>query len=229
MDLLFVTATAAEAVGAGLLAETKGVNSGDLIHLDIPGYEADLLVTGVGLTATAYQLGRLLTGPHYRLAVNLGIAGAFREDVELAKVFQVTKDSFGDLGAESPVGFLSVFDLNLAGSGEFPFQEGYIHQDLPAGWKNPPLPAATGISMNKVHGQATSIAAFRKRFPEAELESMEGAAFFFACRNAGQPCIQLRSVSNFIGPRNRESWKIKEALSALKEVVQLWLKENQTV
>ncbi len=47
------------------------------------------------------------------------------------------------------------------------------------------------------------------------MESMEGAAVFYAALRFNTPCVQIRAVSNFVEPRNRESWEIGKALTAL--------------
>jgi futalosine hydrolase len=44
---------------------------------------------------------------------------------------------------------------------------------------------------------------------------MEGAAFFYACREAGVPCLQIRAVSNYVEKRNRDNWHIGLAIKNL--------------
>lgn len=46
---------------------------------------------------------------------------------------------------------------------------------------------------------------------------MEGAAFFFACNRFKIPCLQLRSVSNYMEKRNVKNWNIPLALRLLNE------------
>jgi len=60
----------------------------------------------------------------------------------------------------------------------------------------------------------------KARFPEAQVESMEGAAFFYACLQKGIEPLQLRAISNYVVPRNRESWRMQEAIVALNEQLQ---------
>jgi futalosine hydrolase len=49
------------------------------------------------------------------------------------------------------------------------------------------------------------------------VESMEGAAFFYACMIEKIPCAQIRAVSNFIEKRNRDNWNIALAIKNLNE------------
>src|SRR5205814_2365395 len=66
------------------------------------------------------------------------------------------------------------------------------------GW----LPKVTGITVNTVHGRTSTIAAVVARC-RPQVESMEGAAFMYACRLAAVPYAQVRAVSNVVERRNR--------------------------
>ena len=48
---------------------------------------------------------------------------------------------------------------------------------------------------------------------------MEGAAFFYACLSAGLEPVQLRAISNYVEPRNREAWRMREAITALNDTL----------
>ncbi|MDD2492134.1 MAG: hypothetical protein PHV12_08105, partial [Bacteroidales bacterium] len=52
-----------------------------------------------------------------------------------------------------------------------------------------------------------------------QIESMEGAAFFYVCLLEKIPFVELRSVSNEVGERDRSKWNIPLALSQLRESV----------
>jgi futalosine hydrolase len=172
----------------------------------------DSLVTGVGCTATAFQLGRVLATGHYRLAINLGVAGSFDPDFPPGTVAEVVSDEFGDLGADDKGTFLSLFDLNLSDPNQFPFREGRLSPEQvqsTVAW-----PCVHASTVQTTHGEAEQIRRFKAR-SKVSFESMEGAAFFYACMLSGVPCRQFRAVSNRVTPRDREAWKIPEALEAL--------------
>jgi futalosine hydrolase len=44
---------------------------------------------------------------------------------------------------------------------------------------------------------------------------MEGAAFFYACRQMNVHGMQIRAVSNYVEKRNREAWNIGLAIKNL--------------
>jgi futalosine hydrolase len=54
---------------------------------------------------------------------------------------------------------------------------------------------------------------------------MEGAAFFYSCAQAGLPSIQLRAISNWVEPRNRDAWNIPLAISNLNQTIAQLLSE----
>lgn len=49
----------------------------------------------------------------------------------------------------------------------------------------------------------------------ADLENMEGFSVAFACLRAGVPCVEIRSVSNKIGPRSKDEKDFSGALKSL--------------
>lgn len=172
----------------------------------------DTLVTGVGCTATAFHVGRVLSTDRHRLAIHIGLAGSFDPALPPGTVAEVVSDGFGDLGADDHGRFLSVFDLHLADPNGFPFQGGLL---CPAyAGKDAPWPCVSATTVQTAHGEAEQIRRFVER-QHVALESMEGAAFFYACMLSGVPCRQFRAVSNWVEPRRREDWKIPEALDAL--------------
>jgi futalosine hydrolase len=77
--------------------------------------------------------------------------------------------------------------------------------------------AVNGITVNTVHGDEGSIAEVVARCKPA-VESMEGAAFMYACLVAGIPFAQVRAVSNRVERRNRDAWNIAGAVQELGRV-----------
>lgn len=174
-----------------------------------------ILVTGVGPVATSFALGTVLAQQQFDWALNLGIAGAFNPAFELGQVFQVVREQFGDVGVEEVDGtFTDVFELELLDWNAAPFINGKLYApDSQQAF----LPKATAITVSKVHGTAASIQKIQQKYP-ADLESMEGAAFYYACLHHQLPCLQVRAVSNYVEPRNKENWDIPLAIEQLNVV-----------
>lgn len=205
--ILVVTATVQE-----MSALVEGPWSVGIVH-DAFGAGVDAMVTGVGLTATAYHLGKTLAEQSYSRAIMLGIAGSFSSNYPPGSIVEIVSETFGDLGADDNGDFLDIFQLGLAEAGRFPFSAGRIDREWPFG-DFLEIPGVRGSSVNTVHGERHAIERFIQR-SDAEVESMEGAAFFYACKMAGVPFRQFRAISNFVTARDRSAWKIAEAKDAL--------------
>ena len=173
-----------------------------------------LITTGVGMVATAFALGRHLASHSYNLAINLGIAGSFDRNIALGEVVEVTSDRFSELGAEDGEDFLTIDQL---GFGASTFNSSY---QLPANYG---LKKVNAITVNTVHGRDESIANIST---DIQLESMEGAAFFYACQMAGIPAIQIRAVSNYVERRNRDAWQIGLAIKNLNTFAMEFLRRE---
>ncbi|GAB3915730.1 futalosine hydrolase [Mucilaginibacter boryungensis] len=225
MKILIVAATQSEIeplfqVGS-LTPEVQSPQSEDL---ELPTQDLRLLVTGVGMVATAFALGRHLATHQYDLAINLGIAGSFDRSLDLGEVVEVTTDILAELGAEDDEDFLSIEQL---GFGESVFTasttlSGIFNQHH-IDSSNLLLKHTTGITVNTVHGNEQAIEKITSRL-DVQVESMEGAAFFYACRKAGIPCIQIRAVSNYVEKRNRDGWQIGLAIKNLNTFADALLK-----
>jgi len=169
---------------------------------------AHALIAGVGMVATAFALGRHLATQQYDLAINLGIAGSFDRNIPLGTVVEVTEDTFTELGAEDDNRFIT---LDALGFGQTKFT---ATAQLGEYYKEEKLWKVTAATVNTVHGEEASIAKLHQR-TAPQLESMEGAAFFYACQQSGVPALQIRAVSNYVEKRNRDAWKIGLAVKNL--------------
>ena len=50
-------------------------------------------------------------------------------------------------------------------------------------------------------------------------ESMEGAALHYICLMENVPYIQLRSISNYIGERNKKKWDMQDSINNLNNAL----------
>lgn len=199
----------------------KQLNEQPCRHLELAW-----LVTGVSMVAASWSLAAFLARQPVASAIQLGVAGTLREDWPLGSVVEVRQEIFSELGAESPEGFLPLRELG------FPliqFGGMTLFETLPNPYPSQTtLPQATGQTVNRVHGLAETIAEVKQRC-RADVESMEGGAFFYAMLKQGVPFVQLRGLSNRVEPRNRDAWKLKEAALAAQEQVLLLLRHMDQV
>ena len=80
------------------------------------------------------------------------------------------------------------------------------------------------ITVNKVHGSEKSIELLKNKI-KADIETMEGVAFFNALRTQDTPYVQIRSISNMVERRNKGNWEIGNAITALNKVLVSLLNE----
>jgi futalosine hydrolase len=181
-------------------------------------HHVDVLVTGVGMVATATWCARVLAQQRYDLAVNLGVCGSFNPACPPGTIVNVTIDCLPELGAEDDQGFLTVQQLGLLGPDDAPFKGGrLVNPNTRPNRVIAGLREVTGITVNTVHGNEPSIARVVERF-KPDVESMEGAAFMYSCLVSGGGFAQVRAVSNMVEKRNRAAWKLAEAITALNDV-----------
>lgn len=204
MKLLLVAATESEL--APLLSHYPEKKDFSLM---IGNHSVDILITSVGMVATAFALGGHLANNKYDLAVNAGIAGSFDFNLSLGEPVLVTEDIFSEQGAEDGEEFLKLDSLGFGNTHQFP----YTNQ-IKSSFELPNLKKVKAITVNTVHGNELSISKVIALF-KPQIESMEGAAFFYACNKTSTPCIQIRSISNYVERRNREKWNIPMAINSL--------------
>jgi len=190
----------------------------------LDGYEgADVQLAGVGpasaaaSTATALaRAGQTADGP-YSLVLCAGIGGGFAEVAGVGSLVVASEIIAADLGAETPDGFAGVDELGF-GSPRIA-----VADELAARWaaalREAGLPVHHGpiLTLSTVTGTAETAQRLAKRYPGAGAEAMEGFGVAEAARQFGVPVLELRAVSNAVGPRQRELWKIGDALQALEQ------------
>lgn len=210
MKILLVAATRLEV--EPILSHFKQLDDSRFTHAH---HEIQLLVSGVGMLATTYQLTKTLLNQPFDLLLNVGICGAFDRSIELGEVVWVKDDVAIEEGAEDGEHWLSLEDIKLRGSNEFPYQQGRIKSELPPKLiRQLPKRSVSAVSVNRVLGNDRSIKKMID-FAAPDVESMEGAAVYYVAESEGIKAVQLRSVSNYVENRDRSAWKMDEALANL--------------
>lgn len=174
------------------------------------------VVTGVGVAATVYHTLKHIQVEKFDCVMNIGIAGSYNPRFAVGDVCWVTKEYFGDSGVRTPVGFSTLFDENILNANTFPFVNGALHAPtvldcFPMGIT---FPTATGLTVQTVSGEQQQI---EERYAHyaPDVESMEGAAFFYVCLQEKLPFVALRAISNRVEPRDKSKWNIPLALNNL--------------
>ena len=179
----------------------------------------DILISGIGMVAKAFWLGKFLSENKYDFALNTGIAGSFASEIKIGEVVNVSVDQFSEIGALVPDGFLTASDLHFGDFDTFPFKSGLLINPTnfdKFGLQN--LKQVSGITSNTIHGEKASILAVAERF-HPEVETMGGAAFMYGCLYSKVPCAQIRAISNFVEERDKSRWNIPLAVKNLTSTI----------
>lgn len=216
MRILVATAVPAErdAVARAFPGTAREVPlPGATLHRTPGGY--DLLAAGVGpalaaaSTAAALTAAALEGGP-YDLVVSAGIAGGFQPEAPVGSLVVADEITAADLGAETADGFLPVTELGFGTVTHRP-PPSLVRAVVSATGARP----GTILTVSTVTGTAARATALRERHPTALAEAMEGFGVAEAAAAHGVPVLELRAVSNPVGPRDRAAWRIGDALGAL--------------
>ena len=151
------------------------------------GMPADMVSSGMGAEATHAAMRKMFSsGRKYDYVIDAGIAGSFK-GAPSGSAFCIVEERHG----EAP-------DTVYGGASDlFPW-----------------LPSARGVTFQTMTSDPDEVR--RRTALGADVESMEGAAFFDACHVFGvQRFAELRTISNPVGEDNMSLWDIPVALDAL--------------
>ena len=183
--------------------------------------QVDVLITGIGLTATSYHLTKQINLKRPRLVIQAGVAGCFNKQLALGTVVTVKQDSIGDESVIESKKLKTLFDLKLVPPSQFPYKKGWLVNTDVALIKKTRLKAVKGISVNQITASRQKIRVYEKKFAPV-VESMEGAALHYTCLMEKIPFLQLRGLSNYVGERNKKKWNMKDSINNLnKELIRI--------
>ncbi len=170
----------------------------------------DVLITGIGLTATTYSLSKYLQVKRPDLVIQAGVAGCFDVSIPLGTVFAIKQEAIADQSVIELNQLKTLFDLNLVPQDQYPFSKGWLVNKNDT-LKKTKLKKVRGISVNEITTSKKKVAFYKEHF-EPVVESMEGAALHYVCLLEKISFIQLRSTSNYIAERNKKNWNMKESI-----------------
>ena len=198
--ILIVTAVDAEreAIERGLLPSVRAAS--DVV----------VVAGGVGAAAVAATTASELARRSFSYAVSAGIGGGFPDSAKIGDLLAADRIIAADLGAQDGDRFLSLDDLGFGTCLHEAFRvpgDVFVRGDV--------------LTVNTATGSAQRADFLRARYPAAIGEAMEGYGVAVAAARFGVPVAEIRAVSNPVGPRDRNAWRIGEALAALTEAARL--------
>lgn len=163
-------------------------------ELELCGYPG--LACGVGPVEAAAATTRALLAEPPRAVLHVGVAGGRR--LTPGALVVGTEAVYVDMSAAIPVVDRVRPDPRLVAAAQSALPEAIS------------LPIATSAAVSGAAGARTH---------ELRVEGMEGFGVLRACEVAGVPAIEVRSVSNELGERDRELWMIRRGLETLADAL----------
>lgn len=180
--------------------------------------------SGIGCLSTAVSLTKLVLSEKPDLIIQVGIAGTYSTSLPLGNVVVVGEEYLGDLGVEESGKWHDIFDMNLAQPNNGPFKKkalpnpGVINLNLLS------LPVVRGVTVNEITTNSARIEQLIHQYKPIT-ESMEGAALHYVGLVTETPFLQMRAISNLVGVRDKQQWKLQESIKSLNEALLRYLDE----
>lgn len=181
----------------------------------------DVALAGVGPASAAACTAKAIAeaaaaGKTYGWVVSAGIGGGFADRAAVGSIVVADAIVAPDLGAETPEGFRSVDALGFGTSRIAVNRELAARAADAIARTGPTATAGPILTVTTATGSAETAAALAERVPGAAAEAMEGYGVALAASLYGLPALEVRAISNAVGPRDRGAWRIKDALQALE-------------
>lgn len=169
---------------------------------------ARTVVTGAGPVSMAHGLTVAIEKERPDAILIVGIGGAYPESgLAVGEVVCAASETYGDLGVETPDGFLELSEF---------IQQSFQLQLFPSPRRAKFVTVATCSGTDELSHRVH----MRTR---GEVENMEGAAAAQVAAHYQIPMGEVRGISNMTGKRDRTLWKIPEAANAAQEAVETFL------
>lgn len=204
MDLLICTATPFESsILRERLRDAAGIR---IIH------------TGVGPVNAAHAVTLAIAKSKPATIIVCGVGGAYAASgLRVGDVACATVEIYGDLGADSPGGFL---DMKALG---FPLVTAptQLFNEIPL-QLFPAERRAAFVTVSMCTGTTARADAIHARTGGA-VENMEGAAVAHVAQLHRLPVGEIRGISNMVTDRDTSKWQLNEAAAAAQEALLKWV------
>lgn len=166
-----------------------------------------MLVTGVGPVEAAAATSRMLATSHPHALINAGIGGGFRGRAAVGDAFAIETDHL-EIGLEDGAPLPA-----LPGGAKFiakvDSDSGLIEACRRIGARIGSALTVTNVTISQQRAEELA-----ERF-EADVEAMEGFAVLRSAAVAGVPALELRGISNVVGPREQSGWNFEAGARAV--------------
>lgn len=191
---------------ADLFIHSCGFNKHEgklFVHSEAPN--THLLVCGPGMVASAYALTKTCMKNSYSRVIMAGLAGAYTTEIPKGSLCVVGSECLADLGYPDGNGSNEIF---LHPDWQEHYGHGSFTHPEPEKLHGTGLPVVRSNTVNLIHPRPAEL-------PSADIENMEGAAFFMIALQLQLEFLEIRAISNYTGERNKENWATDKAINAM--------------
>jgi len=179
---------------------------------------------GVGPVNAAHAVTLAIARNPPTQIVVCGVGGAYPSSgLKVGDVACADQEIYGDLGADSPSGFLDMKALGFAivdGTpplfNELPMQVFPLQQRV----RFVTVSTCTGID---------AVARAIESRTGGSVENMEGAAVAHVANLHGVPVGEVRGISNIVTNRDTKTWRLRDAADAAQKAVLKWIEAQQSL
>ncbi len=177
-----------------------------------------LELCGFGIVVSGLRTCELITQYSPKQVLLIGIAGTLSNRFLVGQAVEFDEVACFGIGAGSGDQFLSAHEM---GWQQWPHSPEVsdcfsIRQPSVAGLANQTAKLLTCCSASATEQE---VEMKLRKYPNAVAEDMEGFSVAAACRFADIPLTIVRGISNRAGDRNKENWRVREAMLAVEQQV----------
>lgn len=188
-----------------------------------------LVISGVGKVNAAHATTLFILKYKPEIIINFGIGGAFPgSGVSIGDIAIAEKEIYADEGIYmargfSDMRFIGIPLLKTYGGekiyNELEFNKGLLNSVMNnLQKKGHSVKKGKFITVSTITATKDRADYLRKRFRPL-CESMEGAAVAHVCLKHGVNFLEIRGMSNFVGPRDKKAWDINAAVVSSEKAV----------
>jgi futalosine hydrolase len=183
-----------------------------------------VIETGVGPVNAAHATTLAIVEERPDAIIVCGVAGAYpSSSLQIGDVVSAAVEVYGDLGAQSPSGFL---DMQTLG---FPVisAPSRLFNELPM-QLFPASRAVRFVTVSTCTGTESMAREIESRTKGA-VENMEGAAVAHVANIHGIRVGEVRGISNIVTNRDTKTWRLRDAAAIAQESLQNWIDAQNVV
>lgn len=180
--------------------------------------DCQLELCGFGIVVSAIRTSQLIARYSPKQVLLIGIAGTLNGRFPIGHAFQFSEVECFGIGAGAGDHYLSAHEMGWRQWPQEPKISGSLLLTERSG-DNLANQPATLLTCCSASATDQDVQLKLKKHPKAVAEDMEGFAVAAACRFADVRLTIVRGISNRAGDRNKENWRVAEAMLAVEKTI----------